>query len=174
MPPVPPKTPHSLQQHIRRSMPGYQEIVDIFSAGQTLDYLTIPGIVAGDSGKVTMPFTVEMAGYWELRFFIANGGGKMAIDNLRISRGGVGPWRRDFENGLVLVNPLRTTHIFSTAELGGLLHRTGIRRIKGNQAPEINTGQTVNAGLSLQPFDAIILLADPIDLKRLFLPLIVR
>jgi uncharacterized protein (TIGR03437 family) len=95
---------------------------------------------------------------------IFGGGGKVAVDNLRIVQGGAGPWRRDFENGLVLVNPLNTPHTFTVAELSGALNRTGIHRIKGTQAPDVNNGQPVSGELTLEPFDAIILLADPIHL----------
>lgn len=47
-------------------------------------------------------------------------------------------------------------------ELAGALNRTGIKRILGTQAPDINNGQPVTGTLTLQPFDAIILLADHI------------
>jgi hypothetical protein len=56
-------------------------------------------------------------------------------------------------------------HTFSGAELAGTLNRTGVHRIKGTQAPDINNGQGVSGGLTLAPFDAIILLADPIHLN---------
>src|SRR5579885_1330186 len=67
-----------------------------------------------------------------------------------------------FENGFVLVNPLPQARTFSAAELAGTLHRTGIHRINGSQAPDINNGQAVTDDLTLGAFDAIILLADPI------------
>jgi uncharacterized protein (TIGR03437 family) len=60
------------------------------------------------------------------------------------------------------VNPLRTTHTFSESELAGALHRTGIRRTKGTQAPDINNGQAVSGEITVGAFDAIILLADRI------------
>lgn len=53
-------------------------------------------------------------------------------------------------------------HTFSAAELAGALNRIGIHRINGTQAPEVNNGQPVAGDLTLGPFDAIILLADPI------------
>ena len=83
-------------------------------------------------------------------------------NNIRIIEGGVGPWRRDFENGFVLVNPINKSYTFSPKELAGTLNRTGIKRILGTQAPNINNGQFVTGDLTLEPFDAIILLADPI------------
>ena len=76
-----------------------------------------------------------------------------------------GPWRRDFENGFVLVNPLNTPYNFTWDELTGSFNRTNIKRILGTQAPEVNNGQPVTDTLTLNPFDAIILLADPIPLE---------
>ena len=52
--------------------------------------------------------------------------------------------------------------VFGPSELAGDLIRTGIKRILGTQAPDVNNGEPVNDTLTLQPFDAIILLADPI------------
>lgn len=131
------------------------------SAGLAL-YLP-PGVVAGDSGTADFPVTVTSSGNWYLRIGF-NGGGKIAIDNLRVYQGGVGPWRRDFENGFVLVNPFLQSHTFSAADLAGVLQRTGIHRIKGSQAPDVNNGQPVTGDLTVGPFDAIILLADPVHL----------
>jgi uncharacterized protein (TIGR03437 family) len=118
--------------------------------------------VAGSHGTTHFPFTIPSDGQWTINIYFG-GGGKVAIDNIRITQGGVGPWRRDFENGFVLVNPLDAPHTFSAADLAGSLHRSGIRRIKGTQAPDVNNGQPVIGDLTLAPFDAIILLADHID-----------
>ncbi|MCH8283380.1 MAG: hypothetical protein IIC20_02240 [Chloroflexi bacterium] len=46
----------------------------------------------------------------------------------------------------------------------GELTRTGIRRIRGTQAPDVNDGRPVAAAaLTLQPFDAIVLLINLIE-----------
>jgi hypothetical protein len=116
------------------------------------------GVVAGDSGSVRFPFVIDSAGAWSIAINMS-GGGTIAIDNVRLLNGGVGPWRRDFENGFVLVNPLTYPHTFSAAELSGALQRIAIRRIGGTQAPDVNNGQPVTGDLTLGPFDAIILLA---------------
>jgi hypothetical protein len=132
-------------------------------SNQVLENYGHPGLgqLPGDGGTAYVPFLVTESGPWTVSFSM-NGAGKVAVDNVRISQGGVGPWRRDFENGFVLLNPLFQPHTFSAAELAGSLNRTGIRRIKGTQAPEINNGQPVNGDFTLGPFDAIILLADRI------------
>ena len=89
-----------------------------------------------------------------------SGGGKIAIDDIRVTEGGAGPWRRGFENGFVLVNSLNHPYTFTSEELTGSYSRTGIKRILGTQAPDVNNGEPVTDTLTLQPFDAIILLSD--------------
>ena len=122
----------------------------------------LTGVVSGDHGQAHFPITIDSGNDHAFFINMSTGGGKMAIDNLKISKGGVGPWRRDFENGFVLVNPLKTSHTFTASELAGTLKRTNIKRILGTQNPTVNNGQPVTGSLILQPFDAIILLADQI------------
>ncbi len=141
---------------------GFQ--VNVAGNGQTVDHTFVPGVVTGDSGTMHFPFTIPASGNWSISFLITGGGGKVAIDNVKLYQGGVGPWRRDFEGGFVLVNPFSQAHTFSAADLAGTLNRTGIHRIKGTQAPDVNNGQPVTGDLTLGPFDAIILLTDPIRL----------
>lgn len=130
--------------------------------GAGTDSMLIPGVVTGDSGTARFPVTVPASGGKTLHWTL-NGAGQVAINNVKVSNGGFGPWRRDFENGFVLVNPLLQSHTFSASELAGALNRTGIHRIKGTQAPDINNGQAATQGITLNAFDAIILLADHID-----------
>jgi len=130
--------------------------------GRTVDMYILPGVVAGDAGKARFHITVPSGGPHTLEFQLESGG-KVAIDNIRIDEGGAGPWRRDFENGLALVNPINRPYTFSAEELAGEFNRTGITRILGTQAPKVNDGRPVAGSLTLQPFDAIILLADRIS-----------
>ena len=136
--------------------------IDLYSNGEALDIYWFPIAVKGDSGTVKFPFTIPAAANWTIRLLLQNGGGSIAIDNFRIYQGGVGPWRRDFENGIALVNPLSQPYTFTAADIAGTLNRNGIHRINGTQAPDVNNGQPVSGGLTLGPFDAIVLLADPI------------
>ncbi len=122
-------------------------------------------VLKGTSGTVHFPFVLTNDRPFTILFALNGGGGKIAIDNIRIYRGGVGPFRRDFENGFVLVNPLEQPYTFSASEIAGSFHRTNVRRIKGTQATEVNNGQPVSAELTLGPMDAIILLADPLALR---------
>jgi len=135
------------------------------SKGNLGDY-HVPEVIAGESGRAHFPVTLSQGSSFELEFVLHSGGGKVAIGDLKIYEGGAGPWRRDFENGFVLVNPLNKAHTFSTEELTGKFNRTGIKRILGPQAPEVNNGQPVTDSLALQPFDAIILLSDHIPSNK--------
>lgn len=136
-----------------------------FDFGDYKSVYTVPGLVTGDSGTANFPAAMPLNANWSLHFDFL-GGGKIAIDNLHVYQGGVGPWRRDFENGFVLVNPYLQPHTFSAADIAGTLNRTHVHRINGTQAPDINNGQPVNGALTLQPLDAVILLADRIELRR--------
>lgn len=82
------------------------------------------------------------------------------IDNVRISKSTGGVFRRDFENGVVLVNPTARTVSIPLSELRGPMQRTGLRRIHGAQVPDINNGLPIEGEFSLQSGDGIILLAD--------------
>ncbi|MEW6217755.1 MAG: hypothetical protein AB1543_08740, partial [Candidatus Bipolaricaulota bacterium] len=119
----------------------------------------LPGVVTGDAGRAVFPVTIPSGESFSLSFMLFNGG-KVAIDSVAVTEGGAGPWRRDFENGFILVNPLHQTFTLDLDALGGSLGRTGIRRILGPQAPDVNTGELLTGPLVLAPFDAIILLAD--------------
>ncbi|MFA5184650.1 MAG: putative glycoside hydrolase [Patescibacteria group bacterium] len=61
-----------------------------------------------------------------------------------------GLWRRDFQNGLALVNSTdrKQTYVFQKEEL---------EKIKGHQDPTVNNGQKINY-ISLEPQDGLILL----------------
>jgi len=119
----------------------------------------VDALFAGESGRVRYPFTPLDDGDYKVRLSMLSVG-TVAIDDMRITEGGAGPWRRDFENGIVFVNPYRVPARFDARAIAGTLGRTGVRRIKGSQAPEVNSGEPVNDTLVLEPFDAIILLAD--------------
>ncbi len=84
------------------------------------------------------------------------------MDNIRLLKGTGGVYRRDFENGIALVNPAPEALFVSQDQLGGPLGRAGIRRITGVQDPSWNTGQAVTDGIVIPSGDGIILLADPI------------
>jgi hypothetical protein len=162
---------------ILETLDGYVE-TGIGGSGGGPDPYRLPGKVTGDVGKARFPLTLLSGSNFSIGFTLGEGGGKVAIDSIRVTQGGAGPWRRDFENGFVLVNPLNRPYIFDASELVGSLNRTGIKRILGTQAPAVNNGQPVTDTLTLQPFDAIILLANCIpsddQLIKNFLPLVLK
>jgi uncharacterized protein (TIGR03437 family) len=96
--------------------------------------------------------------------------GTVAIDNVRLIEGSGGLWRRDFENGIVLVNPTPQAITSTNVDLSGPLNRTGIRRIQGSQAPDWNSGATASGSITLPPGDGIILLADHLAPALLSMP----
>jgi len=130
--------------------------VEIENAGG--DKYSVRGVVTGDSGRARFPITIQTAGSHRLRFVLQSGG-RIAIDNVRVTQGGAGPWRRDFEHGVVLINPIKKPYTFNATELAGAFGRTNLRRILGTQDPAVNNGQAVGGSLTLADEDAIILLA---------------
>jgi hypothetical protein len=138
-------------------------VVAIFGSEGIVDSYWHSGEVTGDAGRTRFHATLPAGSDYKICFQLVSGGGKLAIDNIMVKEGGAGPWRRDFENGFVLVNPLNRPHTFTAEELVGPWSRTGVKRILGTQAPEVNNGEPVTDTLTLQPFDAIILLADHVS-----------
>ncbi|MGQ8367355.1 hypothetical protein [Glaciecola sp. 1036] len=103
------------------------------------------------SAKITSP---------DARLLLNAYQGIFSIDNIRIYKGDGGAYRRDFERGIVLVNPTPNTKVVSLSDIKGVFNRTNIKRINGTQDPVVNTGEAVNGAISLSPADGIILLAD--------------
>ncbi len=93
--------------------------------------------------------------------------GALSIDNVKLIEGGPGVWRRDFENGVALVNPTPEPISVSLADIRGPRNRTGLRRIRGVQAPEWNTGEAVTGAIEIPPADGIVLLADRVPAPTL-------
>ena len=144
------------------TLDSYASITVLGEGFQAKTYFLTHEIVRGDSGTARFPVTLSAGKNFSLVFLVGAGAGAIAFDNVRILAGGAGPWRREFENGFVLVNPLPEAHTFTLGELRGVLDRQGIHRIDGSQDPSVNNGKPVVEELTLAPFDAIILLADRI------------
>jgi uncharacterized protein (TIGR03437 family) len=102
--------------------------------------------------KVSRPETTVIGGLMDT--------GTVAIDNVRLIEGTGGVWRREFENGIVLVNPTPEPLYVSQADVAGPRKRTAIKRIRGTQVPGWNDGSAVTEGLWLGPADGIVLLAE--------------
>jgi hypothetical protein len=75
--------------------------------------------------------------------------GTVWLDNIQLQRGSREVWRRDFENGIALVNASSYAKTVPLEEIFCKIH--------GSQAPAVNTGAYVSQ-VSLPPRDGLILL----------------
>jgi len=120
--------------------------------------LTVGGEVARRTVALTTTwqrFQVALipskAGTGRLSFFLAGAAGDVWLDDVHLQAGASSLWRRDFQNGIVLVNPSFNT---LTADLG----RT-FRRIAGVMDPAVNDGMP-SSQITIGPQDARFLLGD--------------
>jgi hypothetical protein len=79
--------------------------------------------------------------------------GDVWVDDVHFQEGASSLFRRDFQNGIVLVNPANTP---MTAPL-----ERPYRKILGSVSPEVNDGSTVTS-VTIGPSDALFLLGDDI------------
>ncbi len=89
-----------------------------------------------------------------------HGNGSIVVDNIRLIKGKGGVFRRDFENGIALVNPTIAPVTLPQPDVAGNLARTGVRHISGLQDPVTNNGAPVTTGITLPAADGIVLLAN--------------
>ncbi len=127
---------------------NFQFLPDIDGPGQRGRLRVVTRVPQGQVGSLT-------AGFLDA--------GIVVVDNIRITEGGPGVWRRDFENGIVLVNPTPNAIQITQGQLVGPLNRSGVRRIRGTQSPAVNDGSAVTNGLQLGPGEGIILLANRVS-----------
>jgi Hypothetical glycosyl hydrolase family 15/Carbohydrate binding domain len=85
----------------------------------------------------------------QLEFYLAGSAGQVWLDDVHLQAGASSVWRRDFQNGIVLVNPAGTP---MTAPLG-----RPFRRILGMRDPATNDGSTVTQA-AVPPGDALFLI----------------
>jgi hypothetical protein len=95
----------------------------------------------------------QTSGTAQLQFFFANALGDVWLDDVHFQEGVANVYRRDFQNGIVLVNPLGTP---MTVALERPFHK-----IQGTVSPDVNDGSTVTA-VTLAPSDALFLLGDDV------------
>lgn len=92
-----------------------------------------------------------------LTFWIGDEASDLWFDDVHFQPGVSSVWRRDFQNGIVLLNPTELT-------LDVQLEQP-FRRLLGVHAPAVNDG-TVSATQRIPPFDALFLLRAEIDTTR--------
>jgi hypothetical protein len=105
----------------------------------------------GATDSVISTFTLESYDDYYLVFGLKYTG-EYSLDDISIAEGGGGMWRRDFDNGTVVVNPATS---LQTVTLGDTLYR-----FFGQQDPEHNNGEAVG-DLTLAGHDAVVLLNAP-------------
>lgn len=89
------------------------------------------------------------SGYAELQFQIGESAGDVWVDDVHFQRGVTSIWRRDFQNGIVLVNPSSNT---LGVPLGGTF-----TKIAGTVDPATNDGASITQA-SIPPSDALFLI----------------
>jgi len=92
-----------------------------------------------------------------LTFFLGLQAGDVWFDDVHFQAGVSSVWRRDFQNGIVLVNP---TEQSLTVPL-----ETSFRRILGTSAPSVNNG-ALSSSNTIAPHDALFLLRASLDHTR--------
>jgi hypothetical protein len=93
------------------------------------------------------------SGSAQLQFHFANALGEVWLDDVHFQAGVSNLYRRDFQNGIVLVNPSGTP---MTVPL-----ERPFRKIAGSVSPEVNDGSTVTS-VTVPPSDAIFLIGDDV------------
>ena len=123
-----------------------QKVASPFTAYASSDELRL----STDWQTFEIPMTSSATdGAAELTLLLGGSVGNVWIDDVKLQAGDRTVYRRDFQNGIALVNP---TNVAVTIDLGGTF-----QKIRGTQAPAVNDGSLVNA-VTLQPRDGIVLL----------------
>lgn len=162
--------PSTVEWHVYLSSTGQLNLQAGASYSATFwckaDSPRIIHVVAGNSGgqafvavdatwrqyQVVMQPTTSIAA--SLAFFIGFQSGDVWFDDVHFQTGATSVWRRDFQNGIVLVNPTELT-------LDVALEST-FRRILGTHATAVNNG-VVSATQRVLPYDALFLIRTELD-----------
>ena len=134
-----------------------------FDDDTTLNRFAIGSLLYSDTVKGlegTLRSSAKITSATSSAFAALTDSGTVILDNIRLVQSTGGVFRRDFEQGVVCVNPTAEAIELSLADLQGPLQRTGLRRIAGVQDPLLNDGSVVDGPITLSPAQAIILLAD--------------
>ncbi len=102
-----------------------------------------------------VPFLMEdYEGDASLELYLGKDGGSVWFDDVHLQQGSSVVYRRDFQNGIVLVNPSRTSYVSVPLE-------RDYKKILGVIDPYTNDGSVSNV-MSLAPEDALFLIGDDV------------
>ena len=135
-------------------------------AGQTFDHVprmvTISGSIATRTNKplsfladsiwrtYRISFIADASHLPTPTFGVSEQVGKTEIRNIKLFAGGAERWSREFEKGMVLLNMTKDPWRVQ-------VRKNYYKRLKGNQAPEINNGQLIENEVVVPPRDAVFL-----------------
>lgn len=92
-----------------------------------------------------------------LTFFVGDRAGEIWLDDVHFQPGVSSVWRRDFQNGIVLVNPTERTL--------NVPLESAFQRILGTRATAVNSGARATS-MSIGPYDGLFLLRGELDGTR--------
>jgi hypothetical protein len=107
--------------------------------------------ITTDWHQYQVSFVAQSSGSAELQFFLAEVVGDVWIDDAHFQSGVSNVYRRDFQNGVVLVNPSNQVMTVPLAR--------DYRKILGSRDPATNDGSTVTQ-VTVNPSDALFLIGD--------------
>ena len=163
-------TPSTVNWHCYLSSAGQLDVQAGLSYAATFwckaSGLRTVHVLAGNSGgqayvavdttwrqyQVVMTPTQSMAA--SLTFFLGLEAGDVWFDDVHFQQGATSVWRRDFHNGIVLVNPTETPLDVTLEE--------PFKRLIGTHEPALNDGRVSNVQ-RVEAFDALFLLRPATD-----------
>jgi hypothetical protein len=126
--------------------------------GRPFDGTSINGLVAGTKGHTRVHVTIAPRRHLIVKIHVT-AAGVLAATNVKIASAHCGVFRRDFQNGVVIVNATNEARLLAVEDLEGPFNRTGLKRIAGKLDRQTNNGMPMQGGLALPAADAIVLLA---------------
>jgi hypothetical protein len=117
------------------------------AAGAALAFLVLP--IGTTWKQYQVALVPPVSGNWHLGFFLGDQAGDVWLDDCHFQAGITSVYRRDFQNGVVLVNPASTPLTLP-------LERT-YRKIAGITDPTVNNGQSVTQ-VTIGASDALFLI----------------
>jgi hypothetical protein len=139
-------------------------VIEALRGSIAQDGAEINAVLAGSSGHARIHATVPSGAKIAFRVRVRiPDAGAMSVKNLRVTSAHAALFRRDFQNGFVLVNASKEPCALAPADLRGVLARTGIAKIAGRLDPAVNDGKPIYGALTIPAADAIVLRSDHLE-----------